>query len=63
MNIIQTYREARGTSRSWLARKIGVSRMTIVNWEKGVYKPKKDKAKALGEELGFDWRLLYEDEI
>lgn len=44
-----------------LADKVGIKRSTIASIEVGINTPSVATAKLLGNELGFDWTLFYEE--
>ena len=55
---IREAREAKGLSKSKLARKLGVSMTTIQQWEKGETAPKRGRWPAITKELGLSLRDL-----
>ena len=55
---IREAREAKGLSKSKLARRLGVSTTTIQQWEKGETAPKRRRWPAITKELGLSLRDL-----
>lgn len=51
---IREYQERHGTPTAALARRAGVSRMTMHNWRDGINKPQVDKLSGLAQVLGCD---------
>ena len=62
MNTIEKYRLLAERGRGWVAKKLGVTPMTVYNWERGTHTPTVEHAKKVGELLGFDWKEIYEDQ-
>lgn len=57
---IKDERKRVGMTQSDLAKACGVSRMSIIRYEKGTRKPKPDAAIKIGKVLGFPWTKFYE---
>ncbi len=62
MSVLKEYRNEAGMSQVDLATKVGVKPNAISQYESGVRSPKIKIGKKIAEVLGFDWKLLYEDE-
>lgn len=58
---IREMRKARKLSQSELGALVGITRQGLSKIETGNATPSVELAKALGEVLGFDWWLIYED--
>ncbi len=56
-----TCRLKHGLTRSRLAKLLQISAPTYMAYELGTRTPRPDKAKLLGEILGFDWTRFYEE--
>lgn len=59
---LKKYRFDKDMTQEELADKVELKRSTISSIEAGINKPSISTAKKLGNELGFDWTLFYEDE-
>lgn len=57
-NGIAAARREKGWTQRELADAIGVAQQHIQRWEAGVYKPKTETLKRIGEALGVDWSTL-----
>lgn len=53
-------RETKGFTQKQVAEKCGISRSFYADIEQGTRNPKVNTAKAIGEVLGFDWTLFFE---
>lgn len=51
---LRLYRRGAGISQQELADKLKCSRQTVINWEKGDFKPSRDTIKTIAEELALD---------
>jgi DNA-binding XRE family transcriptional regulator len=60
-NGIAAARLEKGWTQQELADAIGVAQQHIQRWEAGVYKPKTETLKRIGEALGVEWSTLVED--
>lgn len=49
---LETLRARDGVSREYVARKIGVSHMTVFNWERGETEPNASQIRALADLFG-----------
>ena len=49
---LETLRARDGVSREYVARKIGVSHMTVFNWERGETEPNASQIQALADLFG-----------
>jgi len=58
---LRAKREAAGITQEQLAEKVGVTRQAIGQYETGINKPSVGVAKAIGDELDFDWTDFYRD--
>jgi transcriptional regulator with XRE-family HTH domain len=52
MQTIEELRRARGWTQLQLANKLGVTPVTVYNWERGRYEPKASQLRALAREFG-----------
>lgn len=59
---IATARKNAGLTQEALAKRIGVSRAAVANWETGVSKPEVHNAKALGALLGLTLDQIFADQ-
>ena len=57
-NGIAAARLEKGWTQQELADAVGVAQQHIQRWESGVYKPKTETLKRIGEALGVDWSTL-----
>ena len=57
-NGIAAARIEKGWTQQELAEAIGVAQQHIQRWEAGVYKPKTETLRRIGEALGVDWTAL-----
>lgn len=49
---IKQWRGIKGITQEQLAQKLGVSKVTIINWERGTHRPHKDRLEEMGELFG-----------
>lgn len=54
-------RESRGTPKTWVAKKLGVSVASVANWETGLAMIPYDKARMLAKLYGVSMEDLYEE--
>lgn len=59
-NGIAAARIEKGWTQQELADAVGVAQQHIQRWEAGVYKPKAETLKRIGEALGVEWTTLME---
>lgn len=57
-NGIAAARIEKGWTQQELAEAIGVAQQHVQRWEAGVYKPKTETLRRIGEALGVDWTTL-----
>ena len=62
VEMLISLRKSKNLTQDELADKIEVKRSTIACIEAGINTPSVATAKRLGNELGFDWTLFYEEE-
>lgn len=60
-NGIAAARTEKGWTQQELADAIGVAQQHIQRWEAGVYKPKAETLRRIGEALGVEWTSLLND--
>lgn len=53
-------RKIKGLTQKEAAEKCGISRSYFADIEQGTRNPKVDTAKSIGDVLGFDWTLFFE---
>lgn len=58
---LKAKREAAGITQEQLAEKVGITRQAIGQYETFVNRPSVSVAKAIGNELDFDWTEFYKD--
>lgn len=61
MEIMVKRRKELKLSQAELAQLLGCSQRAVAGWELGERKPSVPMAKRIGEVLGFDWTLFYEE--
>ena len=62
-NIMKKSREERGYTQADMARFLKCSENFYNLVENGHRKPSVEKAKIIGEKLGFDWKYIYEEAV
>ena len=60
---IKIVRKARGYSQEELGKKVGVTRQTVFDWEKGNYEPNLDSIRFLTQELEVSFDTLLDEDI
>ena len=60
---IKIVRKARGYSQEELGKKVGVTRQTVFDWEKGNYEPNLDSMRFLTQELEVSFDTLLDEDI
>ena len=60
---IKIVRKARGYSQEELGKKVGVTRQTVFDWEKGNYEPNLDSIRFLAQELEVSFDTLLDEDI
>jgi len=62
LSVLREYRTKANVTQVELANKVGVKPNAISQYESGVRSPKIKIGKKIAAVLGFDWKLLYEDD-
>lgn len=63
MEKLKELRESRGYTQDELARKIGLSKGTISSYEQGLRGITVSSAKKLGQVLGVEWHIFFENDV